>query len=449
MDFAIPQDIQDYLDELDAFIEAEIKPLEQQDDNVRFFDHRREHARTDWDNQGLPRKEWEELLAEARRRADAAGHLRYAWPTDWGGKGGSNLAMAIIREHLAAKGLGLHNDLQTEHSIVGNNPFILMFKEFATEAQYERYAPMLQRGEIRTGFGLTEPYHGSDATFMETRAVREEKGGVAGWRINGEKMWTTGMHVANYVMTFARTSGKDGDSDGLTVFLVPASDPGVKIEEYLWTFNMPTDHPRVSIKEVWVPDEAMWGVEGQGLRLGQSFVHQNRIRQAASSLGAAVYCIEESVKYARARRPFGQPLSDNQAIQWPLIELHTQCEMLRQLIRKTAWEIDRMPHREVERQISDKVSMCNYIGNRLCCDAADRAMQTHGGIGYSRHKPFEHIYRHHRRYRITEGSEEIQMRKVGAFLFGYMGPRRKALSNIGWEAVDYREEGQIRTNVTP
>src|SRR5580692_6772512 len=446
MDFALDQELVDYLAELDAFIEDKIKPLENKDDNIRFFDHRREHARTDWDNNGLPREEWELLLAEARRRADAAGHLRYGWPVEMGGKGGTNLAMAVIREHLAAKGLGLHNDLQTEHSIVGNNPFIMMFKTFATEAQYERYAPMLQRGEIRTGFGLTEPYHGSDATFMETRAVRETKDGVSGWRINGEKMWTTGMHVANYIMCFCRTSGKDGDSDGLTVFLVPASDPGVKIEEYLWTFNMPTDHPRVSITDVWVSDEAIWGVEGQGLRLGQSFVHQNRIRQAASSLGAAVFCVNESVKYARARRPFGQPLSDNQAIQWPLIELHTQCEMLRQLIRKTAWEIDRMPHREVERQISDKVSMCNYIGNRLCCDAADRAMQTHGGIGYSRHKPFEHIYRHHRRYRITEGSEEIQMRKVGAFLFGYLGPKRKAFSNIGWESVDYREEGQIRTN---
>src|SRR5271156_1853826 len=175
MDFEVPKDIQDYLEELDRFIDAEIKPLEEKDDNVRFFDHRREHARTDWDAGGLPRKEWEELLAEARRRADAAGHLRSAWPVEWGGKGGSNLAMAIIREHLAAKGLGLHNDLQTEHSIVGNNPFIIMFKEFATEAQYARYAPMLQRGEIRTGFGLTEPYHGSDATFMETRAVRQDR----------------------------------------------------------------------------------------------------------------------------------------------------------------------------------------------------------------------------------------------------------------------------------
>jgi len=153
----------------------------------------------------------------------------------------------------------------------------------------------------------------------------------------------------------------------------------------------------------------------------QCFVHENRIRQAASSLGAAVYCIEESVKYACARRPFGRALATNQAIQFPLVELATQAEMLRLLIRKTAWEMDRMPQREVERTLSDRVSMCNYWANRLCCEAADRAMQVHGGIGYSRHKPFEHIYRHHRRYRITEGSEEIQMRKVAAFLFGFIG----------------------------
>jgi acyl-CoA dehydrogenase len=332
--------------------------------------------------------------------------------------------MAVIREHLAAKGLGLHNDLQNEHSIVGNNPFMLMFQEFATPEQMALYGERVRSGAIRATFGLTEPNHGSDATFMETRAVPEARDGAAGWRIDGEKMWTTGMHVASHCMVFARTSGADGDASGITVFLVPADAPGVKIEEWMWTFNMPTDHPRVSFTNVWVPDAAIWGVVGRGLGLGQSFVHQNRIRQAASSLGAAVYCIEESVKYARTRKPFGKPLSDNQAIQWPLVELATQAEMLRLLIRKTAWEMDRMPHKEVERQISDKVSMCNYWGNRLCCEAADRAMQVHGGIGYSRHKPFEHIYRHHRRYRITEGSEEIQMRKVAAFLFGYMGPKK-------------------------
>ncbi len=430
MDFDLPPELAAYLAELDTFIEAEIKPIENRDDNIRFFDHRREHARTDWDNGGLPRVEWEDLLAEARAVADKAGHYRFAWPESMGGKGGSNLAMAVIREHLAARGLGLHNDLQNEHSIVGNNPFILLFKEFATPEQYARDGDAVMSGAMRTVFGLTEPNHGSDATFMETVAVSETRHGIEGWLINGEKMWSTGMHVATHAMVFARTSGKDGDATGITCFIVPAHAPGVKIEEYLWTFNMPTDHPRVSFTNVWVPRESYWGQIDRGLGIGQSFVHQNRIRQAASSLGAAHFCIEESVRYARTRKPFGKPLSDNQAIQWPLVELATQVEMLRLLIRKTAWQMDKMEHKAIERELSDKVSMCNYWANRLVCEAADRAMQVHGGIGYSRHKPFEHIYRHHRRYRITEGAEEIQIRKVAAFLFGYLGPRRATFRDL-------------------
>jgi acyl-CoA dehydrogenase len=424
MDFELPKALVDYLAELDRFIDEEIKPLQAQDDNERFFDHRREHARTDWDHDGLPRKEWEALLEAARARADAAGHFRFAWPREYGGRGGSNLWMAVIREHLAAKGLGLHNDLQNEHSIVGNNPFVMLFKAFATPEQYERYGERLISGEMRTAFGLTEPNHGSDATFMETRAIRQERDGRPGWLINGEKMWTTGMHLATHVMTFARTSGAHGDAKGITCFVVPTHTAGVRIEEWLWTFNMPTDHPRVSFTDVWVPEDSYWGEVDRGLSVGQSFVHQNRIRQAASSLGAAVYCIEESVKYAKERKIFGKPLADNQAIQWPLVELSTQAQMLRLLIQKTAWEMDRLDHKAIEHEISDKVSMCNYWANRLVCEAADRAMQIHGGLGYSRHKPFEHIYRHHRRYRITEGSEEIQIRKVAAFLFGYMGPRK-------------------------
>src|SRR5690349_10004823 len=104
MDLTLPKELLDYLDELDEFIEREIRPLEEADDNIRFFDHRREDARTDWDRGGLPSEEWEALLGEARRRADAAGHYRYAFPAEFGGRDGSNLGMAVIREHLASKG---------------------------------------------------------------------------------------------------------------------------------------------------------------------------------------------------------------------------------------------------------------------------------------------------------------------------------------------------------
>jgi acyl-CoA dehydrogenase len=415
VNFDIPKDLLAYLDELDAFIEREIRPLEEADDNIRFFDHRREDARTDWERGGLPNETWEALLFEARRRADAAGHFRYPLPKQYGGQGGTNLGMAIIREHLAHLGLGLHNDLQNEHSIVGNNVGLLLMLEYGTEAQKAEWIEGLAAGRRGFAFGITEPEHGSDATHMETVAVREGDG----WKINGEKTWNTGIHRAKFDMVMARTSGKAGDGRGITAFLVPMNSPGVKIEEMLWTFNMPTDHGRVSFTNVLVGDEAIFGGEGRGLAVIQHFFNENRVRQAASSLGAAQYCIDQSVEYAQHRKPFGKPLAVNQAIQFPIVELQTQCEMLRALIHKTAWAMDEYGAFSV----SDKVSMCNYWSNRLCCEAADRAMQVHGGLGYSRHKPFEHIYRHHRRYRITEGSEEIQMRRIAGYLFGFMKQR--------------------------
>lgn len=415
MDFDLPPGLAAYLATLDEFIEREILPLEQQNDNVRFFDHRREDARTDWDRGGLPNEEWEALLAEARRRADAAGHYRYPYPKEYGGQDGTNLGMAVIREHLAARGLGLHNDLQNEHSIVGNNVGFLLMLNYGSEAQKAEWMDDMLEGRRGFAFGITEPEHGSDATHMETTAVRDGDH----WRIRGEKTWNTGIHKAKHDLIFARTGGKAGDGGGITAFLVPTDAQGFVVKEMLWTFNMPTDHGHVVLDDVVVPHTAIFGEEGRGLQVVQHFFNENRIRQAASSLGAAQYCIDQSVDYAKVRAPFGKPLATNQAIQFPLVELQTQCEMLRALIHKTAWSMDRYGAFSV----SDKVSMCNYWANRLCCEAADRAMQVHGGLGYSRHKPFEHIYRHHRRYRITEGAEEIQMRRVAGYMFGFMQQR--------------------------
>lgn len=418
MNFDLPQPLVDYLSRLDSFIEQQIQPLQDQDDNNRFFDHRREHSRTDWDRGGLPREEWEELLGACTRRADEAGFWRFSLPKEYGGQNvesgrGSNFWMAVIREHLASKGLGLFNDLQNEHSIVGNFPDVVMVQHFGNEQQKRELIGGRMQRKVRITFGLTEPGHGSDATFMATKAEKQSDGS---WLINGGKMWQTGMHKATHCFIFARTSGKDGEAKGITCFVVPRQTPGIKVESYEWTLNMPTDHATVSLTNVHAPESCVLGPLGGGLAVAQAFVHENRIRQAASSLGAAVYCVNQSVEYARKRRPFGRPLATNQAIQFPLVELATQCEMLRLLIRKTAADMDRMPHIEVEHKLGDKVSMCNYWANRLCTEAADRAIQVHGGWGYSRHCQFEHIWRHHRRYRITEGSEEIQMRKVAGYL---------------------------------
>ena len=414
MDFALPDHLPGLLDEIDAFIESEIKPLERE--NMQYFDQRREYARTDWDNGGIPARAWEDLLGEMRRRADNAGWLRYGLPSELGGRDGTNVDMAVIREHLAAKGLGLHNDLQDESSIVGNFPQVIMMERFGTETQRTQWSEAMLRGERGFAFGLTEPAHGSDATWMETHAER----GGDGWVINGAKRFNTGVHRATHDLVFARTSGEPGQARGITAFLVPTDAPGFTVPYYWWTFNMPSDHGEVELHDVAVPDDAVLGEVDRGLEVAQTFLHENRIRQAASSLGAAQYCIDRAVAYAGDRVVFGKPLSVNQAIQWPLVELQTEAQMVRLLVRYAAWHLDRKNHLE----ISDWVSMANYRGNRLACQAADLAIQVHGGIGYSRHKPFEHIYRHHRRYRITEGSEEIQIRKVAGHLFGMTGANR-------------------------
>lgn len=454
MDFNLPEALQHYVARLDAFICDTILPLQHADDNNRFFDHRREPARTQWDNQGLPTPEWEALLTHARSLADKAGFYRFPLPREYGGQGhpDTNLWMCAIRFHLASHpvyggGVSLANDLQNEHSVVGNFPDVLMLHYWGDERQRADLIPARLRGAFRVTFGLTEIHHGSDATHMDTRAVRcTLPGGSPGWSIQGNKKWQTGAHSATHMLIFARTSNFDrpGSPRGISAFLVPRDTPGMSIQSYEYTLNMPTDHATILLEDVRVPEHALLGELHNGLAIAQTFTSENRIRQAASSCGAAKFCVDRSIEYARDRIVFGKPLARNQAIQWPIVELATQVEMLRLLILRTATEMDAIqklyrpgsqdqdapPWVAIERELGHKISMCNFWANRLATQAADQAIQVHGGNGYSRHQPFEHIWRHFRRYRITEGSEEVQKRRVAGHLFGFKGPAKQNASPV-------------------
>ncbi|KAH7029141.1 butyryl-CoA dehydrogenase [Microdochium trichocladiopsis] len=439
MNFELPQELQEYISKLDAFIRGEILPLQHKDDNNRFFDHRREPSRTQWDNGGLPTPDWEALLAEARKLADDAGFYRFPLPRAYGGQEhrDMNLWMCALRLHMASHplyggGVSLANDLQNEHSVVGNFPDFLMLYHWGNAQQKAQYIPMRLAGDFRMTFGLTEIHHGSDATHMDTAARPiTMPDGRPGFSISGNKKWQTGAHACTHMLVFARAANSAGSPRGITAFIVPRDTKGVTIASYEYTLNMPTDHATILFDDVRVPATAILGPPDNGLAIAQTFTHENRIRQAASSCGAAKFCVDRSVAYARERVVFGKPLSANQAIQWPLVELSTQVEMLRLLILRAASEMDAIvvssrqsptptpPWVAIEKQLGHKISMCNYWANRLACQAADNAIQVHGGNGYSRHQPFEHIWRHFRRYRITEGSEEVQMRKVAGYLFGY------------------------------
>jgi acyl-CoA dehydrogenase len=413
MDWSIPEDVTSFIADLDEFIDTKIKPIEEA--NPEYFDHRREFSRTDLERGGIPTRRWREIMLEARRLADAAGFYRYPLPKALGGQDGSNVAMATIREHLAHRGPGLHAELSHEASMVANVPLALVLHEYGTPEQKEQHLERLVSGDMEMAFGLTEPNHGSDVTWLETKAVKDGDD----WIITGAKRWNSVVDVSELDLVFARTSGEDGKAEGISAFLVPTNAEGFEVPFYWWTFNMPTDHAEVHLKGVRVPGSAMVGEEGRGLDCAQLFVHENRIRQAASSLGAAQFCIDRSIEYTEERKLFGQQMRDYQGVQWQLVELQTEAELVRNTIMKTAWEMD--VHGKTA--VSDKVSMVNVRGNQLACNAADRAMQIHGGVGYSRHYPFEHIYRHHRRYRITEGSDELQYRRIAAGMWDFRSGR--------------------------
>src|SRR5207253_6845201 len=208
------------------------------------------------------------------------------------------------------------NDPQGEASIIGNSPAVVLVHEFGTPGQREALVEPCMAGERGLAFGLTEPGHGSDATYLETTARRDGDGYV----IDGVKRFNSGMHRASHDLVFARTSGTPGEPRGITAFIVPRDAPGLTVDFFWWTFNMPTDHAEVTLEGVRVGDDAILGELDAGLVLAQRFVHENRIRQAASSLGAAAYCIDEAVKWARERVVWGRRLWHDQGIQFPLAE---------------------------------------------------------------------------------------------------------------------------------
>ncbi|KAJ5811906.1 hypothetical protein N7474_008207 [Penicillium riverlandense] len=206
MNFDISEDLQTHLHSLDKFIRDTILPLQHSDGNVRFFDHRREYS---------PR---------ARILADEAGFYRFALPKIYGGQSHpqTNVWMSSIRFYMASHplyggGLGLANDLQNKHSIVGDLPDVHMIHHFGTDQQRRKLIPARISGDFRATFGLTEPNHGSDATFMSTVA----KPTTEGFEIIGSKKWQTSAHNCTHLIIFARTSGKPGSAKGITAFLVP------------------------------------------------------------------------------------------------------------------------------------------------------------------------------------------------------------------------------------
>jgi hypothetical protein len=294
------------------------------------------------------------------------------------------------------------NDLQNEHSIVGNNVGLMLIAASRHVRTEERvWIPAIARGPARIRV---------QASRARSRVGRHAHGDA--WRgatvtlvINGEQERGTPAFTSRVRLIFARTSGKAGDGDGIT----PSSADelaGLQGREILWTFNMPTDHGRIRSPDVRVPNDG----DLRRRRTRSAGVQTSSTRTASAGRiepGAAQFCINESVEYAKVRAPFGKPLSGTRRSSSRWSSCRRSAKMLRALIHKTAWQMDTYGAFSA----SDKVRCATTGRTGLCCEAATARCRSTAASAIRGTMPFEHIYRHHARYRITEGSEETQLRR--------------------------------------
>lgn len=351
--------------------------------------------------------------SENLRKMAAMGLLGLPFPEEYGGSGADTLALAIAVEEVA-RACGSTALIFAAHVSLGTMPFYL----FGTEAQKRSYLPRLASGQIVGALALTEPQAGSDLAGLATRAVRTPQG----WRVNGQKAFVTSGRVAGTIVFSAITDPSAG-RHGVSMFFAEAGTPGLhygKDEEKMGLRASLTTGLHFADMEL--PAGNLLGQEGNGLRQAQEILNGGRIGIAAMAVGIAQAAFEASIRYSRERRQFGTPIAQHQAIAFAIADMATRLEAARLLVYQAAWRRDRsMPY---ARHASMAKLFASEAAERIC----HKAIQIHGGYGYTRDYPVERYYRDVRLTEIGEGTSEIQRLLIARELLrpwqSALGPRQ-------------------------
>jgi len=276
-----------------------------------------------------------------------------------------------------------------------------------TDEQKSRYLPKLASGEMIGCLALTEETAGSDATAMQTRAVKVD----GGYRISGAKRYITLAPVADLFSLFARTDGDRGGR-GVTAFLIERGTEGLTTSDS--TPKMGQEGApigEVYLDDVFVPDDAiLGGVEGQGFRTVMKALNKQRINLSALSTGPAIRMLADAVAYAKERKQFDKSIGEFQLVQAMLAECKVDIEAARALILETARKRDR------GEDVTMDVSLCKYLSTEMCGRVADKVVQVFGGAGYTKGTGIERFYRDVRAFRIYEGTSQIHLLNIAKHL---------------------------------
>jgi butyryl-CoA dehydrogenase len=345
----------------------------------------------------------EEFPADNIHKMAKLGLLGLPYPEKYGGGGGDYLSYAISVEEIA-RACGATALIFAAHVSLGCGPIY----SFGSEEHKQRWLPRLCSGQGLGAFGLTEPEAGSDAGATKTTAVRDGDHYV----LNGSKMWITSGAIADVVVTTAKTD-PGGGTRGISCFLVEKGTPGFvpgKNEPKMGLKGSVTS--ALSFEDCRVPAANLLGQEGEGFRQMLITLDAGRVSIGAMALGLAQAALDEATSYAKDRVQFGQPIAKFQAIQWMIADMATEIDAARLMVYRAA------ARKDAGLPFTNEAAMAKLFAAEVAERAAFKALQIHGGYGYSREYPVERIYRDQRLCSIGEGTSEIQRLVIARQVLG-------------------------------
>ncbi|MFM9019050.1 MAG: acyl-CoA dehydrogenase family protein [Actinomycetota bacterium] len=335
------------------------------------------------------------------RRMGQLGLLAPTIPERYGGPGLDATALCLIVEEIARADAGLAVPIAVQAGLVAA-PLL----RAGSEAQREEWLPRLATGEVLGCYALTEPDAGSDTAALRTRAEADGDG----WRISGSKQWISNGSLAEVFIIFARTGGEG--ARGISAFVSGTAD-GLVVGREIPKLGLHTSSTvELAFDGMHVPDSAMLGPEGEGLKLALATLDGGRITVAAQACGIAQAAIDLAVEYASGRDAFGGPIARFQGVQFPIADVAAQLEAARLLTLHAAAMRDAgEPHGAAG-------AKAKLVASAVAVKAADVAVQTLGGYGYSAEYAAERLYRDAKITEIYEGTSQIQRLVIARDLFG-------------------------------
>jgi acyl-CoA dehydrogenase len=336
-----------------------------------------------------------------------AGWLGICTPEKYGGGGAGVQEAAILIEEVTAGGGALNAATTVQIALFGLEPIV----KYGSEEQRERFLPAAAQGKLQVSFGVTEPDAGTDTTSITTFAEKVP----GGYLVNGRKVFISRAEQAERLLLITRTAPRSAGaktSDGMTLFFAEMDPAHIKVVPIPKMGRNAISTNMLFIDDLFIPDEDLIGEEGRGFKYLLAGLNAERIIVAGGCLGMGRAALKRVVEYVKQREVFGRPIGMNQGVQFPLADSLAKLDAVELLIRKAAWLYDN------DLPCAKEANEAKLLASQWAFEAADRAMQFHGGYGYTSEYHVERYFRETRVQRIAPIANELVLAYLAEKVLG-------------------------------